>query len=142
MLFYESSYDKPPLETFLFKWYALSCVCPKNHFCVSSAPYGYVGHSDDLLNSTKYTNYAANTSSNCVVVRQNNTHHISNSQKTAKTKVTVAKDTKSNRANVGLLVELCTCAYSSRHISLFGTHQARQYIMSGMYHIYVARIRA
>ena len=37
-----------------------------------------MGHSDDLLNSTKYTNYAANTSSNCVVVRQNNTHQSIN----------------------------------------------------------------
>ena len=37
-----------------------------------------------LLASTKEKNYAANTSSNDVVVTRNNTHHISNSQNTAK----------------------------------------------------------
>ena len=37
-----------------------------------------------LLASTKDRNYAANTSSNDVVVTQNNTHHISNCQNTAK----------------------------------------------------------
>ncbi len=37
-----------------------------------------------LSASTKDNNYAANTSSNDVVVTQNNTYHISNSQETAK----------------------------------------------------------
>ncbi len=37
-----------------------------------------------LLASTKEKNYAANTSSNDVVVTRNNTHYISNSQNTAK----------------------------------------------------------
>ena len=38
MLFYESSYDKPPLETLLFKWYALSCVCPQKTISGIQAP--------------------------------------------------------------------------------------------------------
>ena len=62
------------VNTLPFNWYLEVSVLGKG-ICLNCLV---------LLASNKYNNYAANTSSNGVVVTRNNTQHISNSHNTAK----------------------------------------------------------